>query len=123
MIWIDVMQTYVKSERDIQRFMEYSIALNTKVPYPFILDVYYNYHINWMQTRRILYNSVYSNTSLYEIIYKRFHQDNINDNFYCFYKNVIQKRIVYVLMCIYKRFNMQIQTKDYIKGHIIIGRT
>jgi hypothetical protein len=121
MIWNDIIQICVKSERDVQRFIEYSIALNIKVPYPFILDIYYNYHINWMQTRRILYNSAYSNTSLYAIIYKRYHQENINDSFYCFYKNVIQKRIIYVLMCIYKLFNMQIQTNDYIKGCIIIN--
>jgi|694.fasta_scaffold00020_54 hypothetical protein len=120
MIWYDVLSC-IKSQSDLHKFLQNAISLNLRIPYVFLLDIHTQFDINWGQKQNILYKNIYKCTSLNSIIYNRYNEENINDSFYCFYKNIIEKRIIFIIMCIYKRFNMQIQTNDYMKGFLLIN--
>jgi hypothetical protein len=119
-IWYDVISC-INCQSYLHNFLQNAISLNLKVPYVFLLDIHKKFDINWMQKQRILHKDIYKHTSLSSIIYKRYNEENINDSFYGFYKNIIQKRVIFIIICIYKRFNMHMQTIDYMKGFILIN--
>ena len=62
-------------------------------------------------------NYVYKNIRLYDLM------RNQSGNVYHFQKNVLNKKMIYVIMCLYKKFNMfrnSEQSNDYLKGSLII---
>ena len=84
------------------------------IPYIFLKNVYELYNIDIVEYKQYIINTsystcIYKNTSIYELLrnYK------IKDNIYYFYNNIIKKKIIYILMCIYKKFKLYKNITDY----------
>jgi len=76
------------------------------VPYVFLLDVHQRFSINFGQEMLIQY--IYSNKIIYRLstIYHMLNSRRVHDSFYYFHKNIIIKRGIYILMCLYKKFGL-----------------
>ena len=122
-IWLDFFESCKHVKNDMQRFLEYSVSYNhlIQIPFVFLLDVYKTYDINWMQAKYISYSGAYKYTSLQQIISKKCHNGN---SLYFFHKHVIQKRLIYILLCIYAKFNMfsdNSNKSNYMVGVLLIN--
>lgn len=110
-IWLYAITELDISKKIIPQLLNIAIIKKNNVklkniPYIFILNIYDIYNINFFQKNLFIVDIknnafIYKNSSYYELIKK-----NNNDNIYNFNKNIIKKKIIYILMCIYKKFNM-----------------
>lgn len=77
-----------------------------EIPYIFLLDIYNNYNINYGVNKLLLVKRdnfyIYKNTNLYKILINM----QLPTELYYFNKNIIQYKIYYSILSIYKKFNM-----------------
>lgn len=97
-IWMDILSN--SGATDIFQYLAY---MPVNVPYIFLLDVYRNYNIDFGREIFIYYLDPYTDKLVYRLstIYCM-----LKDNFHHFHKNVLKKRSICILMCIYKRFGL-----------------
>jgi hypothetical protein len=122
-VWLQFFDHCENIKSELQRFIEYSVYYNhlIQMPFVFLLDVNKTYDINWMQEKYISYSGDYKYTSLTKIICEKCHNDN---SLYFFHKHVIQKRMIYTLLCIYRKFNMfsnNCEKSNYMVGVLLIN--
>lgn len=94
------------------------------VPYVFLVDVWNNKLLNIdYGSKKLLYDHdhILRYTSLYSIMHNRMAKDSI----YYFHFKVQHQRIVYILMCIYRKFGMSkvycnYNKHKYLQGYLII---
>lgn len=127
-IWKDVLNVANSmNSKSIGAFLECYIISNRiiKIPYIFLLDVFTKYDIDLLKYKQIHININGKNICKYDCLYRILHDNNNHDSLFYFYRNVIKKRMIYILMCIYKKFKMysKINTNkyDYITGCILVG--
>jgi hypothetical protein len=122
-LWNDILEYCQEDEKNILDIIYNFIWFNEKLPIPylFLCDVHAKYNMDYYTKSRMLMNVstnyVYKNIRLYDLM------RNQRGNVYHFQKNVVNKKMIYVIMCLYKKFNMfrnSEQSNDYLKGSLII---
>jgi len=113
-IWKDVINIIDTEKTIIPMIIEnYMISKKiVKIPYVFLLDVYNNYNIDFVQYRQI--------ACKYTNLYKILNDNKSEDSLYYFHKNVLHKRVIYILICIYKKFHKSTEQGYYTIGTILI---
>jgi hypothetical protein len=129
-IWNDVLiqnvyDTRSESKTIIRDILQCFAVLNKNVcvPYSFLLDIYQKFNINFGE--QILIKNMYFNRFIYKqsTMYTMLNCRTVKDSFYYFHRNVLKKRSIYILMCIYKRFGLSVTSGPNSllqTGHILI---
>jgi len=121
-IWIDFISIAGKDRNIITDTLHYCLAVNQlKIPYPFLLDLYYHNDLNLVEKRifvsKIDNRYVHNFINLYTVL-----KTNHNSIHFC--RNIIEKRILYILLCIYRRFHMfstsQSMNSEHIVGSLLV---
>lgn len=122
-LWNDILEFCPENEKNTLDVIYNFIWFNKKItiPYIFLCDVHKKYNMDYFTKNRMLVdvstNYVYRNIRLYDLMRKQ------SGNVYHFQQNVLNKRMIYILMCLYKKFNMfkkSKQTDNYLQGSLII---
>jgi hypothetical protein len=118
-IWLDLLN-FVPLMKDI--LIQFIVLNNIDIPYIFLMDVFRQNTVNFTIENIITFpNGVVKRHSIYQLLDSRKSLDTI----YYFHKNVLKKRIIIALMCIYKKFglftNQQVSLESYQQGIIILN--
>lgn len=127
-IWKDIFQY---SNHSIVNIFDTLVLVNSNVniilsmPYIFISDVHEAHCIDYISKKIMLVplhnDFIYKHINLYSIIYNNTSKNSI---FY-FHKNILKKRMMLVLMTIYKKFNMYSNSNSnhsrHVLGYILIN--
>jgi hypothetical protein len=83
-----------------------SVPLGNYVPYVFLLDIHQKFSIDF--GKEMFIQNIHSNKIIYRLstIYHMLNSRRVHDSFYYFHRNVLKKRGIYILMCIYKKFGL-----------------
>jgi hypothetical protein len=112
-IWIDIMKhPMITAPTMTEIFQQFGLCCGGSVPYVFLLDMYRHIDIDFGKNHLILNKC----SNIYSMLKNRDHDDSFN----VFYKNVLKRRSIYILMCIYKKFGL-LSTSQYNKK-IEVGR-
>lgn len=93
------------------------------IPYRFLEDVYNTLNIDWGKTCLMMDDKhIYRHCNIYSMLCKRILRDSI----YYFHQNVQKRRLIFILLCIYRRFNMfsadiRNPNEKYITGCLILN--
>jgi hypothetical protein len=118
-IWLDVLHL-VPIMKDI--LIQFIVLNKIDIPYIFLMDVFRQNTVNFTIENIITFpNAVVKRYSIYQLLDSRTSLDTV----YYFHKNVLKKRILIALMCIYKKFglfnNQQVTLESYQQGMIILN--
>lgn len=130
-IWKDLLR-YLNNKDLITYIFDTVIIINNNIndaivaPYLFLVDVHQIYDLDYMSNRQMFISKsneyIYKNTNLYTII----SNNDIQNNISYFHKNILKKRMITVIMTIYKKFNMfsnstTTNQREYLIGSILIN--
>ena len=118
-IWLDLLY-FVPTMKDI--LIQFIVLNKMDVPYAFLMDVFRQNTVNFTAENIIIFpNGIAKKQSIYKLLDSR----TSLDTFYYFHKNVLKKRMIIALMCIYKKFglfnNQQVTLESYQQGVIILN--
>jgi len=100
-LWLDIIERINICPDVLTHFMLLNHKIN--IPYIFLQDIYKYVDIDFGKPIMTLcHNSIMKNKSIYNLLTER----TIQDNFYFFHKNVLKKRMIYIILSIYKRFGL-----------------
>ena len=107
-LWTDIIQIIDMDRSVLSVFLEYYITSDNAVhiPYVFLLDIYNEYHIDLMKHKKMYVHIANKYVCQYTSLYNVLQYHTCKDNLYYFHKNVIKKRMMVILLCIYKKFDM-----------------
>jgi hypothetical protein len=116
-IWIDFISITGKEKNIITDTLQHCLAVGQlKLPYPFLLDAYHYNDLNLVEKRIFVSEKnnsyVHNFMNLYTLL-----KTNTNTIHFC--KNIIEKRMLYILLCIYRRFNMFSSSLSTGSQHIV----
>lgn len=130
-IWQDILHNMHDSIK-IMNIFDTLIIVNTDInvvtsmPYLFIVDVHQIHNIDYVSKKNrfvSVYNDfIYKHINLYSII----NNNTARNSIFYFHKNVLKKRMMLILMTIYKKFNMFSKSitynqHDHVLGYILVN--
>ncbi len=117
-IWLELLHHIpITSNMLSQLIVTYLI----EIPYVFLMDVFKNENVNFTMQHIMNLDGIVKKQSIYHILASRINSDSL----YYFHKNVLKKRIIIILTCIYKKFglfkNQYMSSSSYRQGIIIMN--